>query len=1133
VLRSAFRLGFTLFAVTLFFGSMACFGQANATIEGYVFDVGGSAIPGAQVEVRNTTTGIVRQTQSDSGGRYLVSSLIPATYEVTASASGFTKKVLSGVILDVGADQRIDMTLAVGEAAQTVLVEAANAAIDTETSSNGTVIDNKKVVELPLANRQFYSLVLLSPAAYQPAQNSTLGFRGGFNIAGSSEINNLFTLNGTYNNDMATAQPSFRPSIEAIQEFKVLTGVYDAQYGRMSGGQIVIVTKSGTNQFHGSAYEFLRNQITDAKPFFNPIGAATPAFRQNTFGGTVGGPILKDRTFFFFAYEGQRIGSAVTAQATVPTTAMLQGQFTEPAGTVLHNPVTGAALTPTSGNTYDLTKLPGWTSTAAQAGQLIASLGYPAPNITSASIVPSNNYAFSETRIENMNEESLRIDHKLSERDSLFGSWNYFRDPAFEPSNSLCSSYVLPKFGCFTNQYSTLANVGYDRIFKPTLLNELRFGFERLVQPRVQQDDTVIGSTYPGLPGGPYFTQAGYANNLGLPNTVVSGYSTIGGATNLPQDRWDDHYQLVDVLTWTRGAHTLKIGGDFLLVKSTNIITSSGRGAFNVNDANLKSVNGSASGYTGDSMADLLLGLAYTSSIGTSAPTVYLNYQSSDLFVQDDWKFNQYLTLNLGLRWELDAPVYSPHNTVSNFDIGTQQFIAAGPTTFKHLYDYDYNNFAPRVGFAWQPYKKESTVVKGSAGIFYTSPLLYNQFLSNGTQYPFRYVPTYTATKGSDISLGNPFPGGKPPCTTLIPTTAAGQTAPTLNCLAVLSPLGIAPHYATPYITAWSLGIEREITPSMVFETTYYGSKGTRLPISVNQNQVNIANFPAGPAPVQANRPFAGYSTVSLQNTITNSSYQSLQTSLRQTYSHGVSFLLAYTFGKSIDQAPGVGSGSNSTPGVQSVYNLAAERGLSDFNVAHRIVFSPVAELPFGSNKPFLNHGFPAAVAGGWQLASIFSWQTGRPLTVSDAATNNSGSFGGIDRPNVIGDPNAKADSQTGLPTHTVKEWFNVHAFALAPAFKAATSTSPAQQGKFGNAGRNIVTGPAFTELDLTLSRSFSIPLTERVKGQFRAESFNLLNHPNFFNPLTQGTQFGSAAFGTVTQANSNREFQFGLRLAF
>lgn len=1126
----------------------------NATLTGHVSDAGGAVISGAVVTIKNVATGAERITQSDAEGRYQITSLQPGPYSVKVEMSGFTAKNLTGITLNVGDVQQLEIALDVGSVSDTISVQAAESLVQTQTSSNGTLVDNKQVVELPLANRQFYNLALLSPAAYQPAQNSTLGFRGGINIAGVTEIGNQFTINGIYDNDMGVAQPSFRPSVEVIEEFRLLTGIYPAEYGRMPGGQVVIITKSGSNIFHGSGYEFIRNEFTDAKPFFTAAGAKTPSFKQNTFGATIGGPVIKDKTFFFFGYEGQRIRQAVTAQATVPTTAMLNGVFN--VGKKLYNPATGLDLNGNSGSTnYNLaTLLAGtgkyqWGSAAAAAGQAIAKLGFPTPTYsTSASSAPSNNYAFQETRIENMNEFTVRADHKISDKDSIFGSFNLFKDPAFEPSNSLCSSYVVPKFGCYTNQISTLANVTYNRILTPNLLNEVRFGFQRLQQPRTQEDNTAIGSSYSGLPGGPYFTQSGYANNQGLPNTSVSGYATIGGATNLPQNRWDNHYQIVDALTWNHGAHTIKTGIDLFLARSTNLITSSGRGAFTVNDASIKSVNGNSTKYsTGDSMADLLLGLTYSSTVGTTAPVVYLNFQSYHLFAQDDWKITPYLTINAGMRWELDAPVYSPHYTVSRFDIPTQTFQAASSNGFTHLYNYDYNNFAPRFGFSWQPFRSGSTVVKGGSGVFYNTPLLYNQFLNTGTQYPFRLVTTYNSSAGNTISLDTPFPASQAgaPCLTKYATGSA------LPCSAVLSPLSISPTYATPYWTEWSLGVQRAIGKNMVFETTYFASKGSKLPLSVGLNEINPATFTlrnGTTAPAQIDRPFPGYSSVSHQATRGNSEFQSWQNSLKKSYSNGVTFMFAYTWGKSIDGGGGVGSASNSSGSPQNIYSLRADRGLSDFNVAQRIVFSPVAELPFGRNKMWLNNGLGSKFAGGWQMSGIFSWQTGRPFTVTSSSTNNSGYFGAADRPNVIGDPNASIDSVTGAKTHTVTEWFNVHAFQSADSFRIVNGVQ--HYGQFGNAGRNVVIGPKYTDLDLTLSRNF--PIFERFNGQLRAESFNLLNHPNFFNPLTTGFQFtgtgatptlcggslttGCAAvgpFGSITQANNPRDLQFSLRILY
>ena len=1109
----------------------------TATLSGTVDDTQGAVIAGVAVVITDTATGASRKLVADSGGRFVANNLQPGPYTIMAEMAGFAPTTITGITLSVGDVKDLSIVLTIGSVSDTVSVSAEVSSIQTDTSSNGTLVDNKQVVELPLANRQFYNLALLSPAAYQPAQNSTLGFRGGINIAGASEISNEFTVNGVYNNDIATAQPSFRPSVEVIQEFQLLTGVYPATYGQMSGGQLTIITKSGTNAFHGSAYEFIRNQVTDAKNFFTQSRVKTPSFKQNTFGGTIGGPILKDRAFFFFGYEGQRIRQAVTALATVPTPAMLAGSFT---GTI-YDPNTGKVLTPNLAGVVDLTTALGsepinWHTTGAQAGQSIAKLGFPAP--TSSAL--SSNYNFNEIRSENMNEYSGRVDYKISDKDSVNGSYNAFIDPAFEPSNSLCSSYVLPNFGCYTNQISTLINATYQRVFTSNLINNLTLGYQRLQQPRVQQDNTTIGSAYAGLPGGPYFTTPNYANNQGLPNVSISGYATIGGATNLPQNRWDSHYQISDAVSWTKGPHTLTMGGQALLVRTINLITSTGRGSFSVNDANIVTTNGGAKsatahlGSVGNSVADFLLGLSYSSTIGPTASNVYLNFQSQDFFIQDDWKLRSNLTLNLGVRYELDHPVYSPNSTASNFSLSQQVYQVVGQSgNSRALYNIDGNNFAPRLGFSYSPFNDNKTIFKGATGMFYNMPLTYNQFLTNGTQAPFRYVSTYTSTasvggtipKINTIQLTTPFtsPGASAAAGT--PCTGPTQT----TCSASLAGLNIQPGYRTPYLTEWSFGVERSVTKSMVFETTYFGSKGTKLPLSVPVNVINPASYTGTSS--QSLRPYPNFNTITSQGTISNSQFHSWQNSLKQSYSKGVSFILAYTWAKSIDGGGGIGSGSNSSGTVQNIYNLRADRGLSDFNVGQRLVFSPVAELPFGKDKPYFNNKLESVVFGGFQVSGIFSWQTGRPFTVTDSATNNSGLFESADRPNLIGDPNAAVDPVSGNKTHTVAEWFNVSAFQLAPA------------GQFGNAGRNIIIGPSYTDLDLTLAKKFSI--TERVGGQFRAETFNLLNHPNFFNPLSTGTQFAtqetaanaatysSLPFGQVTQANSPRQMQFALRFLF
>jgi hypothetical protein len=572
------------------------------------------------------------------------------------------------------------------------------------------------------------------------------------------------------------------------------------------------------------------------------------------------------------------------------------------------------------------------------------------------------------------------------------------------------------------------------------------------------------------------------------------------------------------------------LGAEFLLVRTINLITSSGRGAFNVNDSNIVSVNGGSHlGSSGNSLADFLLGLTYTSTVGPTASNVYLNFQSQNFFIADDWKIKRNLTLNLGVRYELDQPVYSPNNTASNFNLATQVYDQVGINgRSKALYNLDANNFAPRLGFSYSPLGNTKTVIKGATGVFYNMPLTYNQFLNNGTQAPFRFVSTYTsvasaAGKINTIQLNSPF--SIPNTAAPTPCISPSQT----GCSASLAALNIQPNYRTPYLTEWSLGVERSLTKALVFETTYFGSKGSRLPLSVPVNVVNPITYTSTTrAPTQADRPFPNYATVSSQGTISNSEFHSWQNSLKQSYSNGVSFLLAYTWGKSIDGGGGIGSGSNSSGTVQNVYNLRADRGLSDFNVAHRIVFSPVAELPLGRGKAYLNHGVEAAIFGGMQFSGIFSWQTGRPFTVTDATSNRSGYFENNDRPNIVPGQNPNSGPKT------VANWFNTAAFTAAPGFIVNKNVTPAvvtQRGAFGNAGRNIITGPAYTDLDLTLAKSFAIH--ERVRGQLRAESFNLLNHPNFLNPLQSATQFGTASFGQITQANSPRQFQFAARILF
>jgi carboxypeptidase family protein len=1050
----------------------------TATVTGQARDASGAAIAGARVVARNVQTNIEREAVTSENGDYTIPLLNVGEYQVSVEKQGFKKAVQTGLVLQVDQKARLDFTLRIGQVSESVEITAATSLVQTDSASVGTVIDNKRVLELPLNSREFYALALTAPRVLPPAQGSTLSFRGGFNVAGSSEVSNNFTLNGIDNNDTGINGPSFRPSIDAIQEFKMLSGIYSAEYGRNSGGQVVINTKSGTNQFHGSAYEFLRNQALDARNFFLRLkpGEKAPSFKRNLFGGSFGGPIVNDKTFFFVSYEGLRLRQSVASLATVPTTAMLNGDFRGLPVKVV-NPFTGQEFaTP---NVIDPALI-------NPIGQALAKF-FPTPTTaTPAGQLPSNNYNFSATRRENYNQISSRFDHTLSAKDSLYGTYNYYDNPAFEPSNALCGSRVLPGFGCNTGLTTQLIGIVETHTFTSNLTNEVRVGFNRLRQPRIQEDDSVDFVNQFKIPG-TFFGETPF--NGGVPQVAINGFSTIGGATNLPQDRRDNTYQFVDNLIWIKSAHTLKFGFDVRRFQSNLYFISQGRGIFNFNTP----ANSTTVPTSGNPFADLLLGIPTSTQRNPRGPSTYSRTSSFNVYAQDDWKVNSRLTLNLGLRWELNTPMTEKYNTIASFDPKTGQIRAAGQNGVpSNLFKYDYNNLAPRVGFAWQPLGDSKTVVRGGAGFFYNVQPAGNGFLGMLFNFPFRLPQQFNSSRTAPITLSNPFPGSVP------------TTAPTNGTLTMTA---IDENFDTAYITQWGLSVQRGVGSDLVFEIGYLGSKGTHLPLNRNLNQATAG--PGTTAQVQARRPYPQFGNITWIESVANSSYHSMELKAEKRYTKGLSLLGSYTFSKSIDNSPGISTASNASSAVaQNAFDLRAERGLSDFDVRHRFVANTIWEIPLGKGHKVFGGGTLAHVFGGWQASGILSLQTGRPFT---AVLNGdiSNTLNRNDRPNLVGDPNSGPK--------TVEQWFN----------KAAFQTQGV--GSFGTAGRNVIIGPGLQNFDFALSRNFNV--TERFRVQFRTELFNAFNHANFNYPAA--TANAPQTFGQITSALDPRQMQFGLKVIF
>jgi hypothetical protein len=1034
--------------------------QNTASISGRVLDPTGASVPGATVIAKNAQTGLERSIASDESGTYTLTLLPIGQYDLSAELSGFKKAVKTGIVLQVAQQARFDLVLEVGRQSETVEVTATVPLTQTESSSVGAVIDNRKVVELALNGRNFFQLALLVPQVTPPAEGSILSFRGGFNVGGASELANNFTLDGFDNNNGLLSAPSYRPSVDTIQEFKVLTGSFAAELGHNSGGQVIVTTKSGTNDFHGGLFEFHRNSVLDARNFFFPANIRKPSFIRNQFGANLGGPIWRNKTFFFFSYEGLRLRQQVAGLGTVPLPEMAKGDFRQIPTRVL-NPFTGRDFrTP---NVIDPELI-------NPIGQALAGF-YPLPTSpTPPGRLPSSNFSLGTGRRDHLNQYSIRFDHTISAKDSLMVSLNDFNDETFEVNNVVCGSRVIPGFGCTVGLRPRLAGVTHTHIFGPSLINELRLGFQTFENPRHGEDESIDFLTKYNIPGvrldGPQFP--------GVPSTQVQGFASIGSPTNFPQERIDLTYQGADNVTYNRGKNAMKFGFDYRLFQTNRTQVSNGRGSFTFN----AQTSALTSGYA---MADLLLGLPTFTQRAPFNPRLYNRTSMYAGFVQDDWKVRPNLTLNVGVRYEYFAALYEKYNKLSNFNPANGSVEIQGqdgrPNRF---WNPDKNNFEPRIGFSWQPFRSSKTVVRSGFGIYYNVPA--TNMVSSGPQQnnpPFTSSERFNATRDNPISLTNPFP-------------VANITAGTLTLF------GFNRRFQDFQVAQWSLNVQQQLTNAMVIELGYQGSSGTHLPLFYNLNQP-----PPGAGSVaqqQARRPYPQYGNITWLDTAGKSNYHGMSLRLEHR-SERLSYMLSYTWAKSIDDAPGtVFNVSPSRSNSQDRNNLRGERGLSGFDVRQRFVFSPVWRLPLGTNM----------LARNWEVSSIVTLQSGRPFTTL-ITRDQSNTLDNLSRPNIIGDVN------TG--PRAVAEWFNKKA-VQEQAF-----------GTFGNAGRNNIIGPPYKNFDFVLSRTISLGhLREGVSMQWRAEFFNAFNHPNFNTPVQT---VDNPSFGEITSASDPRQMQFGLKIKF
>ena len=1000
--------------------------QSTATVQGTVMDAKGAVVPNATITVRNIGTSVERTTQTDDGGNYQVPALPVGVYSIGVQAQGFKTQMADRVTVEVAKIVVQNFQMEVGAISEQVLVSSDVPIVETATTSVGTVINQRTVQEIPLNGRHFVDLGLLLPGSVTPPQNGflTAPLRGqgsfAFNTAGNREDTVNFMINGVNLNDMVQNQITFQPSINTVQEFKADNSTFSAEYGRNSGAIVNIATRSGVNEYHGEVFEFLRNNVFDARNFFD---AKKPPFKRNQFGLNFGGPVNlphfgeggpifgyhgKNRTFFFFSYEGTRQRQGLTLTSNV---------LTDQQRADVTNPIVQRLLP----------LIPRATS--------VDFVGNPP--------VAVGRFSGSGTAPVDIDQYTGDVSHNIGNNDRLHGYYAFQRDKRGEPN---LQGNTMPGFGDTRQSRRQIFTLNETHIFGPSLTNEARVGFNRVnitFTPNAQLNAADFG------------IDTGVDQAIGLPQMAITGFNfNLGGPAGFPQGRADTTVVVSDTLSYLRGNHSFKFGGEARRFYNNNFNLDTGSFTFP-----------SLSAFTS------ALANQFTITIGDRSSAIIQN--SFGFYVQDNYKVRPNVTLELGLRYDWNMTPTERYNRFVVFDTATRSLLQVGSGIDK-VYKENNDNFQPRVGIAWDPFKDGKTSVRAAYAILTDQPTT-NVVTPLASNPPLARPLTFSGA----ISLSN---------------------AENVATAAGLAPNNVDPNFNNAYIQSWNVNVQREVGQDLAVTVGYFGSKGTHLRVSRNINQpVNGGARPfttlSSSSPI---RPGAALNNIVQIEGSGNSSYNALWLTAEKRLSRGFQFNASYTFSKSIDY------NSLNSQGViiQDSYNVRDSRGLSDFDARHRFVLNGLYELPFKGNQ----------FVEGWQLSSIVQSQSGNPVNI---VVNNS-TFTGTNntvRPNVTG-----PISILGTPNR----WFDISPF-IVPV------------GRFGSLGRNVVIGPGFNNVDLSVIKRTQ--LTERQLIEFRWEVFDLFNHANFGQP---GRVVGTTNFGQITNtrfptsdSGSSRQMQFALKYKF
>jgi len=1065
-------------AIFLAFLPVLTFAQMNtADVSGTVKDQAGGVIPLATVAAVNSATHLKFSAATNGSGEYLLPQLPIGDYALTVTAQGF-KGASANLQLHVGDRIRRDFTLPVGEQTEVLVVEGGTGLVQTDSAVIKDVIENHQVLDLPLKDREFLELTLMSAGVVSPpggTRGDSLQQTGKLiNILGQRTGHNLFLVDGVSVTDEYFNNVVLNPPPEAVQEFNIAKTNYSTEFGGKSGGVVNVVTQSGQDHFHGSVYEFLRNSAFDAKNFFSIANQPTPPFQENQYGASLGGPVAKNKTFFFLDYDGVQIRKSLSHLFSVPTAAQRAGMFS----TTILNPANGS---PFPGNVITTPLDPAATAILARV---------PLPNLPGA----SNNLLAIDKQTNSNNQGNARLDHHFSANDQAYIRASVFDANEVDPfGSSVLNEALLPGFGRTLQTHSVNLALSETHAFSSSAVNEFRFGWLDVSGGQGNPNAGNSFASHYGLQG-----TTRNPGDMGFPQISLSNaFSTTGDATGFTT-RSDRNFEFYDNVSIQRRAHTIQFGGYFFHLSFNPSFPNDARGVYTYSGA-----------YTGNALADFLLGYPSQAQVGIGEGAENAHTSWAHFYVQDSWRATSDLKLEAGLRYEFNQNLIARPGQTSDIDLlasGGPAFVVAGsasnlpasasalaslsPIPVLSAASVGWNGslltpknlrLSPRIGLAWDIPRARNTVLRAGFGI-YTNQAAYSVLQNLAENVPFFLLKT----------VANP--ATKPFYTT--------ESILSANPTGAIGANSVNHNFAIEYNEVWNLALQRQLSPSTTVEAEYVGSR------TVHADSATALNVPSS---FGAPRPYPQLSAFTTIRWDGWATFNALTLKATRRLAKGLSFDSSYTWSKSMDDASDAGTTNAEYNLPQNVYAPSMEKAVSSFDHRHRLSGSVLYALPFGDRS----RGWHHAVAGGWQAGAILIVQSGAPFTVnlSSAAGQDVAHIGlvngnNLERPNLLSDPN----NGPGTPS----EWFNTAAFAL-PA-----------QNTFGTSGRNVVIGPGLANLDFSVHKQTN--LRESLAMQFRVDVYNILNHPNFDLP---GRIYGASNFGVITSAEDPREFQIALKLLF